>query len=326
MLDMKRWVWVGVVLFTMNSSMARPPRWAYPVNPSAGTAPTTHEDINEPPLHVSDSAVTYVRSELKLVAGNPVADWHPNRHPNMPEIVANGRADPSVFACGYCHLPNGAGRPENSSLAGLTPEYFQLQMKAFRNDERLGSSDDRLPQTTMVALAKVISDEDIDAAAAYFASLSPESFVGVIESETVPRTIVAGWMLARDPDGGTEPMGNRIIEVAEDFERFEKRDSRTPYVAYVPVGSLSRGARLVASGGGKTITCAICHGADLAGLADIPRLAGRSPSYLFRQFFDMREGTRTGADSVLMKQVVENLTDEDMVDISAYLASCAPGG
>ncbi len=130
-------------------------------------------------------------------------------------------------------------------------------------------------------------------------------------------------MLARDPEGGTEPIGNRIIEVAEDFERFEKRDSRTPYIAYVPKGSLRRGALLVASGGGKTITCAICHGADLQGLADIPRLAGRSPSYLFRQLFDMREGARTGAASVLMKQVVENLSDEDMIDIAAYIASCS---
>jgi len=173
-------------------------------------------------------------------------------------------------------------------------------------------------------MAKRISDADIETAAAYFASVTPEKFVEIIETDTVPCTIVAGWMLARDPEGGTEPIGNRIIEIAEDFERFEKRDSRTPYVAYAPIGSRSRGALLVASGGGKTITCAICHGADLNGMADIPRLAGRSPSYLFRQLFDLREGTRTGGASVLMKQVVENLSDADMVDISAYLASCAP--
>lgn len=322
MLNTKRLVWggVGVILFTVNAAMGEPPRWAYPVNPPNAKG---HTDDGQP-LNVPDSTVTYVRSELKLVAGNPVADWHPDRHPTMPEIVSHGRTDPSVFACGYCHLPNGSGRPENTSLAGLTPDYFKAQMEAFRNDERLGSKTDRLPQTGMVALAKVISDADIDAAAEYFASVSPESFVKVVETDTVPRTMVAGWMLARDPDGGTEPIGNRIIEIAEDFERFEKRDSRTPFVAYVPVGSLSRGAALVASGGGKTITCAICHGADLNGLADIPRLAGRSPSYLFRQLFDMREGTRTGAASVLMKQVVENLSDADMVDISAYLASCAP--
>lgn len=322
MLISKRLVWVGagVALFAARASTAEPPRWAYPVNPPDAAAHTDHGQ----PLNVPDSTVSYVRSELKLVAGNPVADWHSENHPTMPEIVSHGRRDPGVSACGYCHLPNGSGRPENTSLAGLTPDYFKAQMRAFQNNERMGSKTGRLPQTGMVTLAKRVSDADIDAAAAYFASLSPEKFVKVIESETVPRTIVAGWMLARDPDGGMEPIGNRIIEIAEDFERFEKRDSRTPYVAYAPVGSLSRGATLVASGGGKTITCAICHGADLNGLADIPRLAGRSPSYLFRQLFDMREGTRTGGASVLMQQVVESLTDRDMVDIAAYLASCAP--
>ena len=323
MRNTKRLVWmgVGVALFAVRASTAEPPRWAYPVNPPSTAA---HNTDDGRPLNVPDSTVTYVRSDLKLVAGNPVADWHPNNHPTMPEIVSHGRRDPDVSACGFCHLPNGSGRPENTSLAGLTPDYFKAQMKAFRNDERLGPLADRVPQTGMVTLAKRVSQSDVDAAAAYFASLSPETFVKVIEAETVPRTIVAGWMLARDPEGGTEPIGNRIIEIAEDFERFEKRDSRTPYVVYAPIGSLSRGATLVASGGGKTITCAICHGADLNGMADIPRLAGRSPSYLFRQLFDMREGTRTGGASVLMKQVVENLTDADMVDISAYLASCAP--
>lgn len=311
---------VSVTLFAGKTSSAEPPRWAYPVNPPSVAG---HVDDGQP-LRVPDSNVSYVRSELKLVAGNPVVDWHPERHPQMPEIVSHGRKDPGVFACGFCHLPNGAGRPENTSIAGLTPGYFKAQMEAFRNDERMGSKAGRNPQNTMVALAKKISDSDIEMAAAYFASVVPERFIEVIETETVPRTIVAGWMLARDPEGGTEPIDNRIIEIAENFERFEKRDSRTPYVAYAPMGSVRRGAVLVASGGGKTITCAICHGADLKGLADIPRLAGRSPSYLFRQLFDMREGTRTGAASVLMKQVVENLTDEDMVDIAAYLASCAP--
>ena len=313
----------GILTLVLGGSVwaADAPAWAYPVNPPDAKPVADEGHV----LRVPDSAVTYWRPDLKLVAGNPVADWHPENHPEMPEIVARGRQDPAVFACGYCHLPNGAGRPENTSLAGLTPGYFKAQMKAFRNDERLGSKTDRAPQTAMVALSKRISEADVAAAAAYFAAVEPEGFVEVIETDVVPKTIVAGWMLARAPAGGSEPIGHRIIEIAEDFERFEKRDSRTPYLAFVPKGSLERGARLVASGGeGKTVTCGICHGPSLQGMADIPRLAGRSPSYLFRQLFDMREGTRSGAASVLMEQVVTNLTDEDMVDIAAYLASCSP--
>ena len=36
----------------------------------------------------------------------------------MPTIVAAGRK-PAVFACAYCHQPNGVGRPENANLTGL---------------------------------------------------------------------------------------------------------------------------------------------------------------------------------------------------------------
>ena len=56
----------------------------------------------------------------------------------------------------------------------------------------------------------------------------------------------------------------------------------------------------------------------------MPRIAGRSPSYLFRQLYDLREGTRKGAAAELMKPVVVNLTDADMVAIAAFLASRKP--
>lgn len=242
----------------------------------------------------------------------------------MPDIVAKGRA-PQVFACGYCHLPTGAGRPENTSLAGLTAAYIKQEMLAFRNDDRPGSEPRRLPQTLMIAIAKAVTTAEIEEAAAYFASLKPASYVKVVETATVPKTVVAGWTLIPAPDGGTEPIGNRIIEMPEDFARFELRDSRTPYLAYVPVGSVRRGAALVATGGnGKTLLCITCHGPELKGLADVPRLLGRSPSFLMRQLYDFRSGVRKGGASELMKPVVANLTDEDLVAIVAYLASRAP--
>ena len=144
----------------------------------------------------------------------------------------------------------------------------------------------------------------------------------MIESPTAPRTVVAGWMLKKAPGNSTEPIGSQIVELAEDVARFELRDSRTPFVVYVPTGSLARGADLVTTGSaGRTLPCAVCHGADLKGLADVPPIAGRSPSYLFRQLYDLRGATRKGAASELMKPVVANLTDADMVAIAAYLAS-----
>jgi cytochrome c553 len=207
----------------------------------------------------------------------------------------------------------------------LSAAYIKQQLLAFRQGNRPGSEPKRGPQTAMVSLTKTMTEAEIDEAAAYFAALKPASFLKVIETGEVPKTVVAGWTFRPAPGGGTEPIGNRIIEMPEDFERFEQRDPHTPYVAYVPPGSLQRGAILVATGGnGRTLQCYACHGPELKGLADVPRLAGRSPSYLMRQLYDMKHGNRSGGLTVLMKPVVANLTDEDMIALVAYLASREP--
>ena len=60
------------------------------------------------------------------------------------------------------------------------------------------------------------------------------------------------------------------------------------------------------------------------GLGPVPGIAGRSPSYLARQMYDMQAGARRGEWTELMKPVVAKLTDEDFVNISAYVASLPP--
>jgi len=91
------------------------------------------------------------------------------------------------------------------------------------------------------------------------------------------------------------------------------------------VGSIKRGQALATTGGnGKTTPCTVCHGPDLKGLGPIPNLAGRSPSYLARQVYDMKLGTRQGAMAALMKPVIEKLTDSDVVDLIAYVSSLEP--
>jgi len=77
-------------------------------------------------------------------------------------------------------------------------------------------------------------------------------------------------------------------------------------------------------GGGKTLQCATCHGPELKGLGPIPRIAGLSPSYIFRQLYDLKHGTRAGTSSALMKATVEKLTVEDMIALAAYVSSLAP--
>lgn len=309
----------ALIVASPGASLADIPAWAYAVN-SADAAVATDDGSLK---HVPNSELAFTQKQIAAITQQP-PDWHPEEHAAMPGIVGESR-EPKVYACAYCHLPNGAGRPENASLAGLSSGYIKAQLEAFRSGNRPGAEAKRAPQTSMISLASALTEAEINEAAAYFSTLTPTSYLTVIEASTVPRTTVSGWMLAKIPDSGTEPIGSRIIELAEDLERFERRDSRAPYLAYVPVGSLQRGAELVATGGGgRTLQCATCHGPELKGLADVPRIVGRSPSFLFRQLYDLRTGARKGGTAELMKPVVAHLTDNDMVDIAAFLASRKP--
>jgi cytochrome c553 len=270
---------------------------------------------------VPASNATYSVTQLRDRFISPV--WHPDDHPPLPPVVAQGRK-PNVFACGFCHRAEGTGGPENASLAGLPAAYIVQQMADYKSGARKTSVQKRNIDL-MIALSKDITDAEVQAAAAYFSALKPKSNIRVVETASVPKTVVAGWFLTAADTREKEPIGQRIIEMPEDLEQFENRDPRSHFIAYVPIGSVARGEALVSTGGaGKTLQCTICHGQDLRGLGDLPSIAGRSPSYVVRQLYDIQNGARAGKGAQLMKAAVANLTVEDMTAIAAYLASRAP--
>ena len=289
------------------------PEWAYPVAPPAGPPPDNTVQKSLP-----GSTKTYTAAQINDRFGPP--DWYPEDHPPMPEVVAQGKK-PNALACDLCHLTNGAGHPESAGVAGLPVGYILRQMAEFKAGTRKGM---RAP--IMVQIASALTDAETKAAAEYFASMKFPQFYKVVETDMAPKSFVgAGAMRFAAREGGVEPIGNRIIEIPADEERTEARDPRAKHIAYVPTGSIKKGEMIVTTGaGGKTITCAICHGAELKGLGDVPPIVGRSPEYIYRQLNDIKIGTRNGAMVPLMKAVVANLTDEDMVAISAYLVSKAP--
>jgi cytochrome c553 len=250
-----------------------------------------------------------------------IPNWHPDDHPAMPEIVAQGHK-PDVFACGYCHLPNGLGRAENSSLAGLPAVYIEQQLADYRSGARGTAKPQRGPPKLMIANSKQVTEADVREAARYFAALPLTRWVRVVEAEMVPKTRVAAGALLPS-DGGMEALGERIIELPENLELFDLRDARSGFVAYVPAGSVAKGRELVANGAGG-VPCETCHGAGLHGAGPIPGIAGRSPSYTVRQLYDLQHGIRAGAWSALMASQVAKLTINDMVAIAAYTASLPP--
>jgi cytochrome c553 len=278
------------------------------------------------------STLSFTRQQIS--DGFGPADWFPGDHPKMPEIVAHGRR-PDVRACGLCHYPNGKGRQENAGIAGLPVSYFIQTMNDFRAGLRKSAESRKANTNIMIAIAKAMTPEDIKETAEYFGSMKWTPWIRVVETSTVPKVVSRGgiWIPvgnAEGPGGSVgalggekEPIGMRIVETPENAERTEiLRDPRSGFIAYAPVGSLKKGEALVRTGGnGRTEACAACHGATLQGLGPVPGIAGRSPSYLARQMYDMQSGARRGEWAELMAPVVARLTDDDLVSIAAYVSS-----
>ena len=138
-----------------------PPPWAYYVNPPDYQPKPDDGTV----YHVPDSTAGFKLSQIRDLFNVP--DWHPDNHPPMPPVVAMGRK-PAVRACGYCHLPNGLGRPENASLAGLPAAYITQRMADFKNGLSKSSEPRMTPPALMIEIAKAATDDEVKAAADYF--------------------------------------------------------------------------------------------------------------------------------------------------------------
>jgi cytochrome c553 len=274
------------------------------------------------PLSIPGSTLTFTRAQIGGGNGVGPADWFPQDHPTMPDVVAKGRGT-DVRACSLCHYPNGKGRAENAGVTGLPVGYFIQQLNDFRNDVRKSAEPRKGNTNIMATIAKGMTPEEMQQAADYFGSMKWTPWIKVQEAAMVPKTRIQGGLYLKLDGNETEPIAGRIIEVPENTERTEvMRDPRSGFIAYAPVGSVKKGEALSTTGGnGKTVSCTTCHGADLNGLGPVPGLAGRSPSYLARQMYDMQAGARHGVWTELMKPVVAKLTPEDITNIVAYLAS-----
>jgi cytochrome c553 len=261
-------------------------------------------------VRVKGSAREY---EAAKIAGNAnPPDWFPEEHAPAPPSVKDETG--ITMACGSCHLMSGQGHPESADLAGMPAEYLIRQMAYYKDGTR---KDD----ARMGPLAKGTSDKDVREAAEYFAALKPRTFVKVIESANPPRTFIAtaGRHRQLHPEGGTEPIGHRILEIPADPLGTEIRDPHAGFIAYVPPGSIAKGEALVKIG-----DCGLCHGDKLKGLGEVPRLAGLQPLYIVRQLFDLQYGSSAGKAAALMKRAVANLSEDDIIGISAYLGSLPP--
>ena len=314
---MKTWMIAALILLAPGTAMAAEPalQWAYPLPPPDLPPP------DDKVLRIAKGAPPEMKFTQKQIDDpfNP-PDWFPSEHPDMPKTVRFGRP-PTVRACMVCHQANGTGHPESTSVSGLSVNYIIEQMHAFRDGDRTGVRTD-----VMTAIAKAITEDELKEAAVYFSGLKPVRSIRVVESATAPKANPkTGGKLILDPEGGTVPIPEgRIFEIAEDGDGALNRDPHAGFIDYVPVGAIKKGEALATTGGGKTTQCSICHGEGYKGLGDVPRLAGRSAYTIVRQLKDIQTGARKGAPVALMQAVVKNLSDDDIVNLAAYMASREP--
>jgi cytochrome c553 len=293
---------------TQDSAPALGPAWAFP-QPSP-TQPSVDENEK---VSIPGSDQTFTRKQIDDLFN--VVDWFPTENTPRPDIVMKGQP-PAAMACGVCHLMSGMGHPESADLAGLPAQYIVNQMNDFKSGARKDYA-------RMNGIANATTPEEWQQAADWFSSLKPIPWYKVVEATMVPKTyLTPGRMRIPTADGAMEPLGDRIIILPQDTARVLARDPRVGFIANVPPGSVAKGETLVMTGdNGKTIACSICHGMGLTGVGNTPRLAGIHPTYLARQLYNFKNGTTTSMAAALMKPVVANLTDEDIINIAAYVAS-----
>lgn len=309
----------GMTARDLTPLMPAPPAtlaFAYPVAPAGLPRPDPAATFT---ATGADPAMKLTMKQINNANDPP--DWFPKEHAPLPEIVRHGRAT-HIPACIQCHLPNGNGHPESASVSGLTVPYIIEQMHAFRDGERTN-----LRAPAMIEMAMDISDKELREAADYFSRIprQQQKWIRVVETSRAPATHVGGGGVRFfDKGGETVPVPpDMIYEVAES-EEVELRNFHFGFADYVPMGSLAKG-RIVSLGNhGAMRSCASCHGDDFRGHEDAPRLAGRSAYYLIRQLADMKSGARKGAALGKMKEIIGKLSDADILNVAAFMASRAP--
>ena len=154
---------------------------------------------------MAGSTKSYTPAQIDDLLNPP--DWFPDEHPPAPPIVQKGRG--GVLACGACHLMNGEGHPESAGMTGFTAGYIAQQMADFKSGVRKDAA-------RMNAIAKDMTDDEIQQASEWFAKLKPMAWTRVTEAAMVPKTFVGqGRMRFVQPGGEMEPIGNRIITVPD---------------------------------------------------------------------------------------------------------------
>jgi cytochrome c553 len=91
--------------------------------------------------------------------------------------------------------------------------------------------------------------------------------------------------------------------------------------AVLALGTLDVSAADVEGGKAKYMACQGCHGPAGQGQAIFPAVAGKDADYLSTVMKRYRAGEQVGPNSMMMMPHAMSLTDEDIANLAAYMAS-----
>ena len=119
----------------------------------------------------------------------------------------------------------------------------------------------------------------------------------------------------------------RSVEIMNEMTKgFTDDDLRnfSDFIAKLPPppASADAGEQARMARGSALITahrCNSCHGLDLAGRENIPRIAAQREDYLNRTLVEYKTNTRHGYDGV-MAEVTQTLTEAQIADLAYYIA------
>ena len=111
---------------------------------------------------------------------------------------------------------------------------------------------------------------------------------------------------------------------AADAERAEAGGAdRIELCGTLEDGGMSPEPALVEKGRGlHERSCATCHtDGGRGGPGATPRMAGQWPAYLYMQMRDMHDPGYLGPSPLLMRQLIQQLSDDDLHALAHYYAS-----
>jgi cytochrome c553 len=104
-------------------------------------------------------------------------------------------------------------------------------------------------------------------------------------------------------------------EDMQDLADYFSQQRPAPVKDNADAASIDAGRRKAAE-----VLCTMCHLGGFSGQNEIPRVAGQYPQYIAKQLRDFRSHTRTN-DAGNMASVTRNLSDDDIRNLAAYVAS-----